>query len=187
VKYCNLCASPVALRVPPGDNLLRYVCESCGTVHYQNPKNVVGCIPEWQDKVLLCKRAIEPRLDTWTLPAGFMENGETTAEAAARETLEEACGEVDNLTLYGLFSLPHINQVYLMYRGLLRAGKAEVGAESSEVALFSEQDIPWDNLAFPVIAETLRLFFKDRKTGQFPIHVGDIIRESNQQIRIIHY
>ena len=177
----------MTLQVPPGDNLLRYVCANCGAIHYQNPKNVIGCIAEWRDKILLCKRAIEPRLGLWTLPAGFMENGETTAQTAARETLEEARGTVTNLALYGVFSLPHINQVYIMYRGDLQDGKAAVGAESSAVALLPEQSIPWDELAFPVITETLRLYFKDRQAGRYPVHVGDIIRGPAQQIRIIHY
>jgi len=174
------------LRIPLGDNLPRYVCENCGTIHYENPRNVVGCVPLWQDRILLCKRAIEPRLGKWTLPAGFMENGETVADAAAREAQEEACATVDDLVLYGLFNLPHINQVYLMFRGILRDGKADVGEESSEVGLFEEQDIPWDNLAFPVIVETLRLFFKDRKRGEFPMRMADIVRGPDRKIQIIH-
>ena len=187
MKYCNQCAHPVTLRVPPGDNLPRYICDNCATVHYQNPKTVVGCIPEWQGKILLCKRAIEPRLGRWTLPAGFMENGETTNEAAARETLEEACATVDNMVLYVLFSLPHINQVYLMYRGDLRDGIASAGEETSEVMLLEESEIPWDDLAFPVIEETLKLFYKDRQTGQFPMRTGDIIRGPDKKIQVVHH
>lgn len=187
MKYCTQCAAPVSLRIPPGDNLVRYVCDNCGTIHYQNPRNVVGCIPEWEGRILLCKRAIEPRSGYWTLPAGFMENGETTAAAAAREALEEACATVDDLRFYGLFNLPHINQVYLMFRGQLRDGKADVGDESSEVGLFTEDEIPWDELAFPVIHESLQLFFEDRRSGHFPVRMGDIIRQSGDKIEIIRY
>jgi ADP-ribose pyrophosphatase YjhB (NUDIX family) len=176
VKYCCQCGAPVALRIPPGDNLPRYVCDDCGNIHYQNPKIVAGCIAEWQGEILLCRRAIEPRLGLWTLPAGFMENGETTQHAAARETLEEARAEVVDLKLYGLFNLPHISQVYIMFRGCLRDGQFSAGVESLEAALFKEEAIPWEELAFPVVRETLRLFCRDRRAGAFPMHTGDIIR-----------
>ena len=119
MKYCSLCGAPVELRIPPDDNRMRHVCTSCGEVHYQNPKLIVGAIPEWEDKVLLCRRAIEPRHGLWTLPAGFMENGETTAEAAARETLEEANARIAIGDLYSMYSLPFINQVHILFRAKL--------------------------------------------------------------------
>ena len=174
MNYCSHCGNPVVLRIPEGDAILRHVCDSCQTVHYQNPKIVVGCIPAWEDKVLLCRRAIEPRHGFWTLPAGFMENGETTAQGALRETLEEANARVAIGSLYTLFNLPHISQVYMMFRGSLLDLDFKPGIESLEVALFSEQDIPWDNLAFSTIHSTLKYYFSDRRKGQFEFHFGDI-------------
>ena len=176
MKYCTLCGSTVELRVPQGDNLPRHVCAQCGEIHYVNPKVVVGCIPRWQDKVLLCKRAIEPRLGLWTLPAGFMENNETTIEGAIRETLEEAQARVHIAGLYTLFNLPHINQVYVMFLADLVAPEFGPGSESTEVALYDERDVPWADMAFPVVEQTLRLFFEDRRRGRFSVHTGDILR-----------
>jgi ADP-ribose pyrophosphatase YjhB (NUDIX family) len=146
-------------------------------VHYQNPKIVVGCIPEWADKVLLCRRAIEPRYGLWTLPAGFMERGETTLGGAARETLEEANARVAVGGLYSLFNLPHIDQVYMLFRGRLLDLDFHPGEESLEVQLFAESEIPWDALAFPVVKETLELYFRDRAAGRAGLRVGDIVRE----------
>lgn len=176
MKYCSQCAAPVALRVPSGDNRPRFVCSACATVYYENPKVVAGCIPEWENKVLLCRRAIEPRLGFWTLPAGFMENDETTIEAAARETLEEASARVEVRSLYALFNLPHINQVYMMFRARLLDLGFGPGEESLEVGLFEEGMIPWSDLAFPIVRETLRLYYEDRRKGSFGQHIGDIIR-----------
>ena len=164
----------MSLRIPEGDNRLRHVCDDCGEIHYQNPKVVTGCIPEWQDKILLCKRAIEPRYGYWTLPAGFMENSETLQDGAARETMEEANARVEVLQLYTTFNLPHIDQIYMMFRGALQDLEFSPGVESLEVALFEEQQIPWEELAFPVIAETLRLYFEDRRKGRFESRIGDI-------------
>lgn len=164
------------LRVPAGDTRPRFVCAACKTIHYENPKIVAGCIPEWQDKVLLCRRAIEPRHGLWTLPAGFMENDETTIEAAARETLEEAQARVAISGLYALFNLPHINQVYVMFRAQLLDLNFGPGSESLEVALFDEHEIPWDELAFAVVRETLQLYYADRRQGAFGQYLGDIVR-----------
>lgn len=180
MKYCNLCGAAVSLRIPDGDNLPRHVCDQCDTIHYLNPKVVTGCIPHWGDRILLCRRAIEPRLGLWTLPAGFLENGETTMAGAAREALEEANAVIDDMQLYGVYSLPHINQIYMMFRGQLRDGLASPGVESLETALFQEQDIPWRELAFPVVKETLRLYFRDRRNGRFEVRYGDIIRDGDQ-------
>ncbi len=176
MKYCSECGSEVALRVPRGDDRPRYVCGTCDTIHYQNPKVVVGCIPEWEDKILLCRRAIEPRHGLWTLPAGFMENGETTQQGAARETLEEAKARVGVGALYTMFNLPHINQVYLVFRSRLLDLDFGPGPESLDVRLFDEPDIPWGEIAFPVIKETLALYFRDRATGGFALRAGDIVR-----------
>lgn len=176
MKFCSECGAPVAQHIPSGDNRPRFVCAACHTIHYQNPKVVAGCIPEWEGKILLCKRAIEPRYGLWTLPAGFMENDETTIEAAMRETWEEAAAPVYIDSLYALFNLPHINQVYVMFRGRLKRLEFAPGSESLEVALYAEADIPWDDLAFPVVRETLKLYFADRRAGTFRQHLGDITR-----------
>jgi ADP-ribose pyrophosphatase YjhB (NUDIX family) len=173
MKFCSHCgfAAP-ELRVPDGDTLPRYVCGACGTIHYQNPKVVVGCLPVWDDKVLLCKRAIEPRRGLWTLPAGFLENGETILAGAERETAEEARARVDVGLLYTMISLPHINQVYVMFRARLLDLDFGPGSESLEVKLFDEADVPWSEIAFRTITRTLRNYFLDRKLGEFPVRVS---------------
>jgi ADP-ribose pyrophosphatase YjhB (NUDIX family) len=176
MKFCSQCGAEVEISVPEGDNRPRHVCISCGVIHYQNPKIVVGCIPVWEDKVLLCRRAIEPRYGLWTVPAGFMENGETSQQGAARETQEEACAQVEVESLYTLFNLPHINQVYLLFRSRLLDLDFAPGEESLEVGLYEEADIPWDEIAFPVVKETLRLYFRDRESGRFPLRGGTIER-----------
>jgi ADP-ribose pyrophosphatase YjhB (NUDIX family) len=173
VKFCSHCgSSQLDFRVPDGDTLTRYVCTACATIHYQNPKVVVGCLPEWGQQVLLCKRAIEPRLGLWTLPAGFLENGETLVAGALRETTEEAGARVDIGALYTMISLPHISQVYVMFRARLLDLDFAPGPESLEVSLFDEEDIPWDQLAFRTISRTLRNYYLDRKRGEFPVHVS---------------
>lgn len=174
MKFCSLCGSRVTTRVPEGDDRQRFVCDGCGTIHYQNPKMVVGCIPEWEDRILLCKRSIEPKNGKWTVPAGYLENGETVTDGAKRETFEEACARVENLEPYALMSIAYISQVYLIFRGRLMDTGFAPGAESSEVRLFSEAEIPWDDLAFMVIRETLRRYFRDRQTGSFPLQNGII-------------
>jgi ADP-ribose pyrophosphatase YjhB (NUDIX family) len=176
MKFCSQCGDEVEISIPEGDNRPRHVCPTCGTIHYQNPKIVVGSIPVWEGRVLLCRRAIEPRYGLWTLPAGFMENGETSQQGAARETLEEACARIDIEGLYTLFNLPHINQIYLLYRSRLLDLEFAAGEESLEVALFQEHEIPWDEIAFPVIRESLRLYFADRPQGAFPLRGGTIER-----------
>lgn len=176
MNFCSECGAPVTLRVPENDHVPRHVCETCGEIHYSNPKVVVGCIPQWRDKILLCRRAIEPRLGLWTLPAGFLENDETTIQGATRETLEEAKARVEVQDLYALFNLPHINQVYVMFRASLLDLNFAPGPESLEVQLCEEKEIPWNEMAFPVIEKTLRLYYKDRAHGRFMTHTGDIIR-----------
>jgi ADP-ribose pyrophosphatase YjhB (NUDIX family) len=175
LKFCAECGAPVELSIPQDDHRERHVCTVCNTIHYQNPKLIVGAIPEWQDgRILLCRRAIEPRSGLWTLPAGFMENGETTAQAAARETLEEANARIDKLELYAMFNLPHINQVQLLYRATLLDLDFSPGVESLEVQLFSEDEIPWDTLAFRPISYSLKHYFADRKRGEFIFRNTDL-------------
>ena len=176
MKFCSVCGHEVIARIPPGDNRERFVCDQCGTIHYQNPRNVVGTVPVWGEQVLLCRRAIEPRYGYWTLPAGFMEMGETTAEAAARETLEEAGARVELQTLFTLLNVPQVHQVHLFYLARLVDPGFESGEESLEVRLFDEADIPWDEIAFPTVSQTLRFFFADRATGDYGVHTGDIFR-----------
>ncbi len=175
MKFCSQCGAPVIRKVPPGDNLPRFVCEACQAIHYQNPKIVAGCIPEWNGSILLCRRAIEPRSGLWTFPAGFMEIGESAEQAALRETLEEAHADVEIASLYAVFSLPHISQVYMVFRGLMRSPDFKAGAESLEVQLFSPEAIPWDLLAFPVIQETLACYVRDLEQGCFTVHVGSVM------------
>lgn len=169
MKFCSECGQGVVFKTPADDNRERFVCEHCDTIHYQNPRVVVGALPVFEGKILLCLRAIEPRKDYWTLPAGFMENGETSLEGAQRETLEEACATVSELQLYTLFDLPHISQLYMFYRAQLVDGKYGVGAETLEAGLFRPEDIPWDRMAFPVVTRTLRLFLEDQPRGEFPV------------------
>ena len=182
MKYCHHCASPLTHRIPEGDDKPRHICEDCDTVFYQNPKNVVGTVPYCGNRVLLCRRAIEPRLGKWTLPAGFMENGESSLEGAVRETAEEAGASLklaDN-SLYTLFNLPRINQVYLFFRAELANLDFDPGVESLEVALFTEAEIPWNEIAFPVVKETLKYFFRDLPTQEFPVRMFDVIHGDNK-------
>lgn len=175
MKFCSHCGSDrIAFRVPPGDTLPRHLCEQCGTIHYQNPKVVVGSLPIWEDQVLLCKRAIEPRFGYWTLPAGFLENGETIEAGAARETLEEAKARVEIERLYTVISLPHISQIYVMFKARLLDLDFGPGEESLEVRLFREAEIPWGEIAFRTISRSLRLYFADRHSGSFGTHLSTL-------------
>ncbi|HAL66912.1 NUDIX hydrolase [Pseudomonas sp. DE0010] len=169
MNFCSACGQPVIEQIPQGDTRLRYVCPACHTIHYQNPNVVAGVLPTHGSQVLLCRRAIEPRRGFWTLPAGFMENGETLDQAARRETVEEACARVGSMTLYQLFDLPHINQVHVFFRAELADLAFAVGVESLEVRLFEEHEIPWDALAFRTVARTLECYYHDRIEQQFPI------------------
>ena len=176
MNYCSQCGSPVVQRVPEGDDRLRHVCDNCDAIHYSNPRVIVGCVPEHDGRILLCRRAIEPRMGLWTLPAGFMENGETTLEGAARETWEEARARVYDQELYRLFDIPGINQVYMFYRARVVDGEFGVGPESSEVDLFDEADIPWSEIAFPAVYHTLREYLHDRREQTWPVRVSAIHR-----------
>lgn len=174
MNFCPACGHRVELLVPPGDNRLRHCCGGCGAIHYDNPKMVLGTVPVWEDRVLLCRRAIEPRHGFWTLPAGFMENDETTVEGAARETLEEAGARLEMGALFSMLDVPHVRQVHLFYQARLLDLDFAPGPESLEVALFDEADVPWPELAFRTVAQTLRWYFDDRREGRFGMHVGTI-------------
>lgn len=175
MKFCSECGEWVSLQIPQDDHRERFVCTHCKTIHYQNPKLIVGAIPEWEDgRILLCRRAIEPRHGLWTLPAGFMENEETTREAAARETREEANADVEIGELYSLFNLAYISQVHLLYRAKLLSLDFSPGVESLEVKLFQEAEIPWDSLAFRPVKFTLQRYFKERSEGKFHFSTADL-------------
>ena len=176
MNYCSQCGSPVTSRIPPGDDRPRHMCDACGTIFYSNPKIVAGCIPQWGEQLLLCRRAIEPRSGLWTLPAGFMENGESTAEAAARETLEEANARVEMGPLFAYLNIPALSQVYVIFLARLMDLDFSAGAESLEVRLFHEHEIPWQELAFPSIERALRFYFEDRRGEGFGTHMADVER-----------
>ena len=176
MNFCSNCGQPVTRRTPPGDDRSRFFCESCGVVHYQNPKLVVGCIPEMEDQILLCRRAIEPCYGMWTLPAGYLENGETVAAGAKRETLEEAQARVEILAPYALYNICHVDQIYLMFRARLIDERFQAGSESLEVKLFSENEIPWEEIAFRVIKATLLQYYDDRRIGRFQFYTGNIAK-----------
>lgn len=174
MKFCSNCGAPVTLRVPPGDSLPRHICDACHAIHYQNPRMVVGCIVEWEDRILLCRRGIEPRHGMWTVPAGYLENGETTAQGAIRETLEEANARVEIGPLYALYNIPHISQVYMLFRARLLDDRIKPGAETLEVKLFPEEEIPWERIAFATVRNTLQHYYSDRRSGEYPFHMGTI-------------
>jgi ADP-ribose pyrophosphatase YjhB (NUDIX family) len=174
MQYCSACGAPVALKIPAGDSLPRHVCDACGTIHYINPKIVVGALAEWEGKILMCRRAIEPRMGYWTLPAGFMENHETTGQGAIRETLEEAKARVELGPMFSLINVPHISQVHIVYRARLLDLDFGPGEESLEVVLMDETQIPWHDIAFRTIALTLQRYFEDRRRGVFGFHTADL-------------
>jgi ADP-ribose pyrophosphatase YjhB (NUDIX family) len=166
MNFCNQCGARVELRIPPGDHLPRHVCDSCGTIHYQNPRLVVGCVPEHEGRILLCRRAIEPRRGFWTVPAGFMENGETLQQAAARETHEEALARVDIGSLLTVVHVLHAHQVHVFFRAILREPEFGAGTESLEAMLVRPQEIPWSDIAFPSTVYTLERYLEDRASGR---------------------
>ena len=174
MNFCSQCGADIERSIPPGDDRPRYCCQACGTIHYENPKLVVGCIPESGTKIMLCRRAIEPRQGKWTLPAGYLENGETASDGARREALEEACARIEIIQPYALYNIPSISQVYLMFRARLLDQNFKAGQESLEVRLFAEDEIPWDRLAFRVIEKTLERYYSDRPKGEYPFFMDDI-------------
>lgn len=170
MNYCSDCGQTISLLVPKGDDRERHCCGNCGSIHYFNPRIIVGCLPIWEDKILLCKRGIEPRLGYWTLPAGFMELGETTEQGAIRETWEESRAEVDIERLHGIYNIPHIDQVYFIYLAKMRSPHFEVTPESSKIELLGIEDIPWDNLAFRVMNEALQHYIEDKPAAFTDVH-----------------
>ncbi len=174
IRHCKACGASATYRVPDADNRERAVCDGCGAIHYENPLNVVGTLPVSGDRVLLCRRAIEPRHGLWTLPAGFMELGESTADGALRETVEEAGAKVELEGLYALFNVVRVGQVHFFYRARMTSDALDPGPESLEARLFREDEIPWDEIAFRTTRRTLELFFADRKSGSFGFHAADI-------------
>jgi len=174
IRHCKACGGETVYRVPADDNRERAVCSRCATIHYENPLNVVGTLPVWEDRVLLCRRNIEPRYGMWTLPAGFMELGESTSEGAVRETVEEAGARVELQGLYTFLNVVRINQVHLYYRARLLDTRFDPGPETIEARLFERAEVPWDELAFRSVRATLEFYFEDRDHGQFGIHCADI-------------
>ncbi|MFA0813166.1 NUDIX hydrolase [Microbulbifer epialgicus] len=178
MKFCSQCGSnAVTFSIPKGDDRPRHLCSNCGAIHYINPRVIVGVLPYLNDRVMLCKRAIEPRQGLWTLPAGFMENGESSEEGALRESWEEARASIRVDGLYSVYDIPYINQVYLMYRGELTDTNFAPGPESLEVELFREEDVPWPEIAFPIMHKTLKHYFEDSKQGRYQLHRGVISRK----------
>jgi len=176
MNHCGHCGESLTRGVPPGDDRERFICPSCGRIHYQNPRMVVGCIPLWQDRLLLCRRAIEPRYGTWTLPAGFLENGESVEEGARREMTEEARASALDLQPYGLYNIRRVDQVYLIFIAKLASGEFGAGEETLEARLYEEAAVPWDDLAFPVVEMTLKRYYQDARRGTFPFHIDDVTR-----------
>ncbi len=184
INYCTQCGSKTRKIIPEGDQKLRHVCSQCETIHYQNPKIITGCLIEHDDKILLCRRAIEPQSGKWTLPAGFMENNETTTQGAIRETQEEANANVTELQLYSVYDIPHISQVYMIYRGRLSEADFSPGIESLDVQLFNKENIPWQELAFSVIRQTLIAYFNDKKSGTYNLQTGVITADMKALLKI---
>ncbi len=177
MNFCSHCGSAnLTFKVPEGDNRSRHICTNCETIHYSNPKIVSGCLPVWEDKVLLCKRSIEPRYGYWNIPSGYLENGESVEEGAVREVYEEALATVSDLKLKSIYSLPHINQVYIHFVGQLENGQYAIGEESLDVKLFDETEIPWQEMAFTSSIFTLKKFFEDRKNSYQKVHLGKYLK-----------
>ncbi len=174
IKHCRQCGTVVDYRIPTDDNRERAMCAGCGEIHYENPLNVVGTLPVWGDKVLLCKRNIEPRFGKWTLPAGFMELGESVADGALRETIEEAGARIELQGLFTMLNVVRVGQVHLFYRARMLDDSLAPGPETIEARLFDEHEIPWDEIAFRTVRVTLQHFFESRRKGSFEFHCGDI-------------
>ncbi|MBB6520739.1 NUDIX hydrolase [Pseudoteredinibacter isoporae] len=179
MNFCSDCGHKLILAIPAGDLRERHICNQCSRIHYENPKLVVGVIAHWQDQVLLCRRGIEPQKGLWCLPAGFMENGESSDEGAMREAEEETRAQLEIESLYAVYNLPHINQTYMYYLAKLITPKVEAGLETLEAQLFKQHEIPWSQLAYPSIAAALQQFFIDQKRGQFPLIHETINSQAN--------
>jgi ADP-ribose pyrophosphatase YjhB (NUDIX family) len=174
MKFCPACAHPLEQRIPAGDTRVRSVCPACGAVHYENPRVVVGCVPEWQGRILLCRRAIAPRRGYWTTPAGFLEIGETLQQAAARESLEEAQIRVQIGSLLSVTHVLHAAQVHVSFRARMLDEGFGAGVETLEVGLYEEATIPWDQIAFPSISFALRCYLEDRRAAREQVHFSTV-------------
>lgn len=178
MNYCGNCGHSITLQIPAGDDRERHCCNNCGSIHYFNPRIIVACLPTWKNKIMLCKRGIEPRLDYWTLPGGFMEQGETTEEGAIRETWEETRAEVEIEHLHGIYNMPQINQVYFIYKAAMKSSTFETTPESTEIKLVEPKDIPWNSLAFTVMKKTLEQYVQNVPSGNRGFH-HDVITLKN--------
>ena len=186
MNYCSACGSSnIVFEIPRGDTRSRYICQDCDLIFYENPKIVTGCILEWEQKILLCKRSIEPKLGMWTIPAGFMENHESVLEAATRELMEEACATATGLRLHGIYNLKYISQVYIIYYGKLKEGRVAAGEETFEVGLYEKEKIPWEKVAFPVVSESLNRYLEDCSIGEMKLHSIDMDRNDNGEVIVI--
>jgi ADP-ribose pyrophosphatase YjhB (NUDIX family) len=174
IQHCRVCGDRTEYRVPEGDNRERAICTGCGEIHYENPLNVVGTVPVWGEQVLLCRRNIEPRYGFWTLPAGFLELGESAADGAIRETVEEAGANIELQDLFTLLNVVRVGQIHFYYRARMLDTLLAPGPETIEARLFREDEIPWDELAFRTVRLTLEHYFADRRSGAFPLHTGDV-------------
>ena len=175
MKFCSNCGHTVLFKAVPGDNLPRFVCDNCDTIHYQNPKVVTGALPIWEDKVLLCKRGISPRKGYWNVPGGYLENAEAVEDGAIREVFEETGSRISIIGLHTLYSIPKINQVYMHFLADLKDLDFHPTEESLEVELFAEQDIPWKEIAFTSSSYTLKKFFEDRQKGERQLHISRFV------------
>jgi ADP-ribose pyrophosphatase YjhB (NUDIX family) len=180
MNYCSHCGNKVSLKIPEGDTIPRFVCESCGRIHYQNPRMVVGCIPVWQNKILLCKRAIEPRYGKWTIPAGFLENNETVEQGAIRETIEESGADVSIVRLHSLYSLPHVNQVYAIFLADMNSENFKAGDETLECKLYEISDIPWDEIAFTAVHFSLKKYMENIAGAKGYTFLGQLTIKKNE-------
>lgn len=172
MNFCSHCGNPVKLSIIPGDTVQRYFCPKCETVHYQNPKVIVGCIASQGSKILLCKRAIEPRIGKWGIPAGYLENGETIEAGAVRETFEESNGVVADLSLHCIYNLPHVNQLYIYFTAHLVSWDFTPNAETEDAALFEPHEIPWDELAFTSNRFALEKYLSNEKAENNNVFMG---------------
>ena len=180
MNFCSHCGSSQIIRdIPEGDNIERYICRNCGNIFYENPKIVTACIAEWNDRILLCRRAIEPRIGTWTIPGGFMENGESIKDAALREVQEESCATINDIKLFALYNLKYINQVYVVYYGQIADGKCSAGHETEEVLLCRKDEIPWNDISFTVIKEALQRYLSSADRDS--VYQGDIIKTATSK------
>ncbi len=178
--FCSHCGARTTIRIPEGDQLPRVICDACGTIHYQNPRIVVGCIPEYEGRILLCRRGIEPRRGYWTMPAGFLENGESLEQGAARECQEEALAQVEIGSLLALVSVTGAHQVHVFFRARMASADHGAGAESLETALVAPQDIPWEEIAFPSTQFALERYVADLAAGVQGHHLSELTRRMTE-------